>query len=118
MTACSHSRTSLWRWPLLLLCASLLAACTSLPQHTQEEVSAAPIPETATEVMQPEATAPAPPPVVRPPPRIALALGGGAARGFAHIGVIKALEAQGITPGHHRRHQRRRGGGRAVCGRL
>jgi NTE family protein len=30
--------------------------------------------------------------------RIALALGGGAARGFAHIGVIKALEAQGISP--------------------
>ena len=30
------------------------------------------------------------------PIRIGLALGGGAARGFAHIGVIKALEAQGI----------------------
>jgi len=36
-----------------------------------------------------------------PPPstaRLALVLGGGAARGFAHIGVIKALEAQGIVP--------------------
>lgn len=35
------------------------------------------------------------------PPRqvkIGLALGGGAARGFAHIGVIKMLEAQGIVP--------------------
>ncbi len=35
------------------------------------------------------------------PPRqvkIGLALGGGAARGFAHIGVIKELEAQGIVP--------------------
>ena len=31
-------------------------------------------------------------------PVIALALGGGAAKGFAHIGVIKALEAQGIVP--------------------
>ncbi|KAB2968359.1 patatin-like phospholipase family protein [Zoogloea sp.] len=31
-------------------------------------------------------------------PRIALALGGGAARGFAHIGVIKALETNGILP--------------------
>lgn len=31
-------------------------------------------------------------------PRIGLALGGGAARGFAHIGVIKTLEAQGIVP--------------------
>lgn len=31
-------------------------------------------------------------------PMIGLALGGGAARGFAHIGVIKALEAQNIYP--------------------
>ena len=51
------------------------------------------------------AAAPTPPPeplVVTPqPPRkpkIGLALGGGAARGFAHIGVIKMLEAQGIVP--------------------
>ena len=29
-------------------------------------------------------------------PRIGLALGGGAARGFAHIGVIQALEESGI----------------------
>lgn len=42
-----------------------------------------------------------PTPMSRPAPpssKIALALGGGAARGFAHIGVIKALEAQGIYP--------------------
>ena len=32
------------------------------------------------------------------PIKIGLALGGGAARGFAHIGVIKVLEAQGIYP--------------------
>jgi NTE family protein len=32
------------------------------------------------------------------PIKIALVLGGGAARGFAHIGVIKALESQGIMP--------------------
>jgi len=31
-------------------------------------------------------------------PVVALVLGAGAARGFAHIGVIKALEAQGIRP--------------------
>lgn len=31
-------------------------------------------------------------------PKIALVLGGGAARGFAHVGVIKVLEAQGIYP--------------------
>ena len=40
---------------------------------------------------------PAPPPAAAPV-KVGLALGGGAARGFAHIGVIKALEAQGIVP--------------------
>jgi NTE family protein len=34
----------------------------------------------------------------RPAPKLALVLGGGAARGFAHVGAIKALEAQGIVP--------------------
>jgi len=52
---------------LLLLCS---AACTTQPPHVITE---------------------------RPPAKIALALGGGAARGFAHVGVIKALEAQGIS---------------------
>lgn len=40
-----------------------------------------------------------PPAVVVPPPRparVALALGSGAAKGFAHIGVLKVLEAQKI----------------------
>jgi NTE family protein len=41
----------------------------------------------------------APPPAPAPKPvKIGLALGGGAARGFAHIGVIKVLEAQGLAP--------------------
>jgi len=43
-----------------------------------------------------------PPAVVTPPPpkpvRIGLALGGGAARGFAHVGVIQVLEEHGIKP--------------------
>ena len=43
-----------------------------------------------------EASTHAPPAPVRP--TIGLALGGGAARGFAHIGVIRALEAHGIVP--------------------
>jgi len=59
----------------LLLIAALLSACAATP----------PAP-------------PIPTPVPKPPLKIALALGGGAARGFAHIGVIKALEAQGIVP--------------------
>ena len=36
--------------------------------------------------------------VARVPPRIGLALGGGAARGFAHVGVIQVLEEAGIRP--------------------
>lgn len=46
-----------------------------------------------------------PAPVIQPTPpaapvkiRIGLALGGGAAKGFAHIGVIKMLEANGFKP--------------------
>lgn len=56
--------------------ACLLAACGSAPVQT-----------------------PAPKPTVQAPlpkPKIGLALGGGAAKGFAHIGVIKMLEANGI----------------------
>jgi NTE family protein len=35
---------------------------------------------------------------IRKPPVIGIALGGGAARGFAHIGVLKVLEANQIKP--------------------
>ena len=44
----------------------------------------------------------APPPAAAvaaaPPLKIALVLGGGAARGYAHVGVIKVLESNGIRP--------------------
>ncbi len=39
-----------------------------------------------------------PTPSTAPPVRIGIALGGGAAKGFAHIGVIKMLEANGYAP--------------------
>ena len=38
------------------------------------------------------------PPLVKRAPRVGLALGGGAARGFAHVGVIQVLEEAGIRP--------------------
>ena len=41
---------------------------------------------------------PLPPVVAKAAPRIGLALGGGAARGFAHVGVIQVLEEAGIRP--------------------
>ena len=43
-------------------------------------------------------SAPVAVPVAKVPPRIGLALGGGAARGFAHVGVIQVLEEAGIRP--------------------
>ncbi len=58
-----------------------VAACSFLPKTAPEPVA------------QAVAVKPVP-----PKPRVALVLGGGAARGFAHVGVIKALEAQGIVP--------------------
>lgn len=66
----------LWRDLALMLAATLLAACSATP---------APV-------------IPATPVIARPLPKIALVLGGGGTRGFAHVGVIKALEAQGIVP--------------------
>lgn len=70
----------------LLLLVAALAGCTTLPRSPEP----APKPEPIVELPQPE--------VKSGPPKIALALGGGAARGFAHVGVIKALESQGIVP--------------------
>lgn len=46
---------------------------------------------------QPETPAPPPPPPA-PPAKVALVLGGGGARGFAHVGVLKMLDAQGLRP--------------------
>ena len=48
-------------------------------------------------VLPPSAPAAAAP-VAKLPPRIGLALGGGAARGFAHVGVIQVLQEAGIRP--------------------
>jgi NTE family protein len=54
---------------------------------------------TGCSIMQPATPEPPPPqPIAASKPKIALVLGGGAARGFAHIGVIKMLESQGIVP--------------------
>ena len=72
---------------LLTLGALALAGCGSTPPPE-------PVTPPAPVVVQP----PAPVMVAPRKVKIALALGGGAARGFAHIGVIKALESQGIVP--------------------
>lgn len=68
-------------WLSVLLLAALLCGCASSP-----------IPITPVEV--PIEPVPAP----KRLPKVGLALGGGAARGFAHIGVIQVLEEAGLKP--------------------
>ena len=67
---------------VLLAVALVLAGCASPPR-----APAGGPPQSQTEA-----------PAVKVPPRIGLALGGGAARGFAHVGVIQVLEEAGIRP--------------------
>ena len=72
---------------------ALLGACTSLPPvAVNTEVKTAPTPVT------PAPTAEVP--LARRPVHLGLALGGGAARGFAHVGVIQVLEEAGLKPSH------------------
>ncbi len=70
----------LGRWTLLSL-VMLLAACSSVPSTP------------------PAGTGAVLPSVERKEVRLGLALGGGAARGFAHVGVIQVLEEAGLRPG-------------------
>ena len=69
----------------LAAASAVLAACTTTGGKA-DSTPVATTPVTTT------------PPLDKPqrPLRVALALGGGAARGFAHIGVIKGLEARNI----------------------
>lgn len=72
---------------ILSLCIVFLAACSSSPTQPKSAVNdGLPVPVAV------------PVPVVKIAPRIGLALGGGAARGFAHIGVIQVLEEASIRP--------------------
>ena len=65
---------------LTAVASALLAGCSVLPGKAPEKPPAVPVAPVAAK------------------PKIGLALGGGAARGFAHIGVIKMLESHGIVP--------------------
>jgi NTE family protein len=70
------------RQTLLFLSVLILAACA--------HVTPPPTPKPEPPVVE----APAP----KKPLKLGLALGGGAARGFAHIGVLQVLEEEGIKP--------------------
>jgi NTE family protein len=97
-------RFACWAAPLAAASALGLAGCqTPAPKGPEltdrclavpvEQAASAASAASAAEVVAPMA-------IVRPtrPARLGLALGGGAARGFAHIGVIEVLEENGIRP--------------------
>lgn len=69
------------RWLGLVVLSVVLAGCASGPKLPRSEVG-----ETVTPLPAGDEV------------RIGLALGGGAARGFAHVGVIQVLEEAGIRP--------------------
>jgi NTE family protein len=68
----------------MVLGAAALAACASAPPAPS--AAASPLPESGM------------PTTAQAPIKLGIALGGGAAKGFAHIGVIKILEANGLAP--------------------
>lgn len=75
------ARWTVWRVLALGALAAVMVGCASPPASVPVRKETA-VAETAP---------------VRPP-RIGLALGGGAAKGFAHVGVIAVLEEAGIVP--------------------
>lgn len=81
MKMLKHARVWLAVLPVLVL-----AGCATGPSGPKSGVATGP------DVSAPVGTVP------KPPPKIGLALGGGAARGFAHVGVIQVLEENGIKP--------------------
>jgi NTE family protein len=70
----------------VLVSAVVLAGCSTAPKDVSPPDVPVLVPVTVPVV------------AVKIPPRIGLALGGGAARGFAHVGVIQILEEAGIRP--------------------
>ncbi|MEZ4272055.1 MAG: patatin-like phospholipase family protein [Myxococcota bacterium] len=96
--------TAIHRWAILgsyrqrvpkMPVLGLLSMLACAPHMTPVEISPPEEPavlelEPIVEVQEPE------PPKVIAPPRIALVLGGGGARGFAHIGVLRILEQEKI----------------------
>jgi NTE family protein len=70
----------------LLAVAALVAACGSSPPAGSSGATSAPAAPAAAGAASAAGI------------RIGIALGGGAAKGFAHIGVIKILESHGLSP--------------------
>ena len=83
LTKLSGSR----RW--FAVCLLALAGCATPPSAVKTE---------STVAGRPDATPPTVTTPARRPLKLGLALGGGAARGFAHVGILQVLEEAGIQP--------------------
>jgi NTE family protein len=66
---------------LLLLTAASLGACAAFDYREPDAPRALELP-----------------PPLQPPPRVALVLGSGGPRGYAHVGVLRVLEEAGLVP--------------------
>ncbi len=71
-----------------IIVLAVMAGCAQVPVINSERPGVVP------------ATPALPQPIAKRPPKIGLALGGGAARGFAHVGVIQVLEEAGLRPSY------------------
>ena len=84
---------------LIVITTAILTGCQSAPRAsatTPAPISSQPVsPQVNLPSPSPNASAATP---LAPRPRLVLALGGGAARGFAHIGVLQVLEENGLLP--------------------
>lgn len=86
-------RQALFRWLALSIAIGLLAACAGTPEHGPA-FSGAWLVDGA---LQSEAGIESPTPNAARP-RLAIVLGGGGLRGYAHIGVLQALDEAGLRP--------------------
>jgi NTE family protein len=99
----NHTQRAFYRL-LFILVATQFAACSSVPDKPEESSIVHPLeihPELNPQIeIKPQSEIKSRPEIIKQGriPKIALVLGGGGTRGFAHVGVIKALEAQGIVP--------------------
>lgn len=83
--ASGMARRGRWRLPFALTLLALLGACATVTPKSNPAVAS----DDAPRFIAPGGAN---------PPRVALVLSGGSARGFSHLGVLRVLEREGLRP--------------------